>query len=135
MLLCSGEVHVADSAPVQVITRCRVQLGRTLGVSSGNIIELDDCYLTGAQCAVSDNPELVVPRLARTDLLLTGIAVVVCSQPVSLQSIDDDDRRVRIDHDRLDNVTLEHLKGHGLVVIVEVDLPDTLAREVQLGKA
>ena len=132
MLLLGREGHVADSLPVEICTCASVALGCGLCLLRSNIVELDDGLLTSAQRAVSHDPELVVPGLTCTTYLFTLLLLTVDNirKVISLHSVDNNYRRVRIDLDRLNSITLNHLEGHLLIILVEVDLPDTITREV-----
>ena len=134
MLLLGGEVDIADSIPVHVLTRLTLTLCGALGVLGSYVVELDNGYLTSAQCTVGLDKELVVPSVAFANLFFSGITVIVGCQPVSLNTVQSNLCRIGNDLDGLCILITFLLDDVDLSVLdSKIDGPYTSSGELDLS--
>ena len=127
------EVYISNSCPVHVCTWLTMTLCSSPCILWSSILKLDDCCLTSLKRTVCNDKELVVPSSTITNFFFSGVAITVGSEPVTLPSMYDNLCWVRIDFNRIDILTLDHLEGHRTIFGINIDFPYAFTREVNLS--
>ena len=95
---------------------CTNRINTTLcicfSLNSSYIVEFNNSYLTCCKSTICMDEELVIPLITCSNFLFPCISFIVSSEPISLLALNNNLCRVRIDFDRLYDITLKHLECH-----------------------
>ena len=111
-------------------------LCRGLSLDRRLILELQNSFRALSKRAVSNNEELVVPRLTGANFLFNGVTIIVGSTPIALLTMYDNCGLVGYDIDRIGLIkrcTLNKLKHHIVVLGVNLNLPNAKAGKIEFS--